>query len=632
MIDNAYDDSGAIETITQGSVSTGIAYDDAGRPDRLTLPGGWTQDPTYDDAGQVTFIGYRHNDSPKGTLAYSYDAAGRIAAVTGSFARVGLPEPRSGLTYDDANRLTATGSTALQYDRDGNLTNDGTTTYSWNARGQLAGLTRGGLTASFGYGPEGDRIRRTVGGTATDYLNRGPMPAREQRGGAATGLLSGGVDEWFHRAEPGGGRTYLTDVLGSTVALGDAAGAVRTQYGYEPFGATTVVDDATQNAFTYTGREDDGTGLMYYRARYYSPTLQRFISEDPIGPAGGTNLYAYAADSPTNYTDPSGNNPVLGGCITGGLVEGVMSMAGQRLAGRKVDWGWGGVGGAAAMGCAFGAVAGLAALGGRATTASCLVNSFAAGTLVQMADGTRKPIEEVHPGERVLATPDRDANGDRRAGRAVETVISGEGDKRLVDLTIDGSVVTATDGHPFWLPQEDRWATAGELRVGQWLRTAAGTYVQIDSVAYRSDHQTVYNLAVEEDHTYYVLAGDAAVLVHNCSPSSALAANMEAAGVARPAETAAHHIVAASSPRAAAARRALKGAGIGINDARNGVYLPRNSWSANPTGASVHSRIHTDEYYAYVNDLMSGVQRGDHRRATAVLNRIRRELLAGQWP
>ncbi|MGE5894357.1 MAG: RHS repeat-associated core domain-containing protein [bacterium] len=57
---------------------------------------------------------------------------------------------------------------------------------------------------------------------------------------------------------------------------------MRTQYTYDPFGNVTISGEASDNPFQYTGRENDGTGLYYYRARYYSPDMQRFISEDPI--------------------------------------------------------------------------------------------------------------------------------------------------------------------------------------------------------------------------------------------------------------------------------------------------------------------------------------------------------------
>jgi RHS repeat-associated protein len=60
------------------------------------------------------------------------------------------------------------------------------------------------------------------------------------------------------------------------------------------------------NALQYTGRENDGTGLYYYRARYYDPLLKRFIAEDPIGTEGGINLYAYVRGDPVSLSDPYG--------------------------------------------------------------------------------------------------------------------------------------------------------------------------------------------------------------------------------------------------------------------------------------------------------------------------------------
>jgi RHS repeat-associated protein len=120
-------------------------------------------------------------------------------------------------------------------------------------------------------------------------------------------LLTGlGVDEYFTRTDAAGTRGFLTDALGSTVALTDPAGTVQTSYTYEPFGAVTIGGSASSNALQYTGREHDGTGLYYYRARYYHPTLSRFVSEDPIGLPGGPNLYAYAGNNPIRFRDPSG--------------------------------------------------------------------------------------------------------------------------------------------------------------------------------------------------------------------------------------------------------------------------------------------------------------------------------------
>ena len=120
-------------------------------------------------------------------------------------------------------------------------------------------------------------------------------------------LLTGGVDQTFSRTDSTGTFTPLTDALGSTVALTDSTGAIQTQYTYEPFGNTTASGPASTNSFQYTGRENDGTGVYFYRARYYSPIYQRFISEDPIGFAGGgPNFYGYVGGNPLRYRDPFG--------------------------------------------------------------------------------------------------------------------------------------------------------------------------------------------------------------------------------------------------------------------------------------------------------------------------------------
>jgi RHS repeat-associated protein len=147
---------------------------------------------------------------------------------------------------------------------------------------ELTGMSRTGLTASFAYDPVGRRSRKTINGAATGYLHDGANPTQELSGTTPTAnLLSGGIDEHFTRADPTGQRTFLTDALGSTIALTDPSGAVKTSYTYEPFGKTTASGETNANPSRYTGREDDGTGLYYYRARYYHPGLQRFISEDP---------------------------------------------------------------------------------------------------------------------------------------------------------------------------------------------------------------------------------------------------------------------------------------------------------------------------------------------------------------
>jgi hypothetical protein len=101
--------------------------------------------------------------------------------------------------------------------------------------------------------------------------------------------------------------------------------------------------------------------------------------------------------------------------------------------------------------------------------------------------------------------------------------IIGTGVKHLVEVTVDldddrgerTSKITATDNHPFWVPDLRRWVPAGDLAVGQWLRTSAGTWVQITATRAWTERATVHNLTVADIHTYHVSTGDAFVLVHN---------------------------------------------------------------------------------------------------------------------
>lgn len=121
--------------------------------------------------------------------------------------------------------------------------------------------------------------------------------------------LMGGIDEVFLRTDSSGARSFLTDALGSTIALTDSSAAFQTTYSFGAFGSTSLTGSTSTNSFAYTGRELDTTGLYFYRARYYNPAFQRFISEDPIRlDSGGPNFYAYAENSPTNYVDPQGRN------------------------------------------------------------------------------------------------------------------------------------------------------------------------------------------------------------------------------------------------------------------------------------------------------------------------------------
>jgi RHS repeat-associated protein len=308
-----YDTADRLTQITQGSMTVTIGYDAAGRRTSLTLPNGVVTEYSYDAASRVVGQTFKNGAAVLGTLTYGYDASGSRVSTGGTWARTGLPSAVASATYNAANQQTVFAGATQVFDLNGNLTNDGTTTYAWDARNRLANLSGPSVTAAFAYDALGRRQSKTINGAQTRFQYDGLTPVQEQdgSGGVIANLLTGeGIDEYLARTDAGGTRSHLTDLLGSAVAELDGSANPQAEYTYAPFGQTAV-SGSSSNAFRYTGREEDGTDLYYYRARYYHPGLQRFISEDPIGFRGGDwNLYAYVRSNPLRYRDP------LGLCVT----------------------------------------------------------------------------------------------------------------------------------------------------------------------------------------------------------------------------------------------------------------------------------------------------------------------------
>ena len=210
------------------------------------------------------------------------------------------------------------------------------------------------------------------------------------------------------------------------------------------------------------------------------------------------------------------------GLVSGGLRE-AASMGSAAAVNTARSFGSTQVGGL--LGRALGnRTAGSAAR--EAAGATCTSNSFAPGTAVVMADGSTKAIEDVEVGDRVLAT---DPTTGKTKPKKVTELVVGYGEKKMVELTVDvdgnketkAASIVATSGHPFWVPDLNRWVKAGDLKPGSMLQTAAGTYVQISAVRkWTAQGQRVNNLTIDGLHTYYVFAGDTPVLVHNCGTAS----------------------------------------------------------------------------------------------------------------
>jgi RHS repeat-associated protein len=167
-----------------------------------------------------------------------------------------------------------------------------------------------------------------VNGVATRYLSDGAEEIEERNGSNALlrQFVNGaGIDEHLAIVDatlcPGGGRCFLrTNWQGSTTHLVAQSGALVETYHYGPYGERldwTPQDGDSGNPYRYTGRRYDAeTGLYYYRARYYSPKLGRFLQTDPIGTKDDVNLYTYTLNDSVNHADPTGTDTyALSGAI-----------------------------------------------------------------------------------------------------------------------------------------------------------------------------------------------------------------------------------------------------------------------------------------------------------------------------
>jgi RHS repeat-associated protein len=238
---------------------------------------------------------------------------------------------------------------------------------------------------------------------------------------------------------------------------------------------------------------------------------------------------------------------------------------------------------------------------------------FPAGTTVARSTGATS-IERLRVGDQVLA--EDPASGKVEPDR-VQAVID-DGVKPLIALDLsDGSTLRVTSNHAFWVDGGPGlagagWLEAGQLKPGDRLRTAAGKDVTVTGLHWNVGDAEVYTLTVAHDHTFFV--GSARVLVHNGTASQMLACDLAASGIYPPSPLGyeAHHIVPTSVNGSwglgvrsvlKSAQDILAKAGIGLNTADNGVWLPGKDLEP-PYTEAYHGNVHTKDYYANIDKLL----------------------------
>ena len=206
----------------------------------------------------------------------------------------------TGVTVQAGNRLTQYPGETFSYDDEGNLLTRssaaGTFTYTWNALGQLTAVIKNGNTTTYGYDGWGRRVRKTANGVITRYLLQGDAVVMELS--ASNGILAEysyypGVDRPLSMKRGAFLYYFAQDAQGNVTGLMHTNGTVAATYSYSAFGEHIGSTGTVQNPYRFKGREwDEEAGLYFMRARYYLPQTGRFISEDPIGLAGGSTVPA----------------------------------------------------------------------------------------------------------------------------------------------------------------------------------------------------------------------------------------------------------------------------------------------------------------------------------------------------
>ena len=239
------------------------------------------------------------------TERFTYDNAGNRLTRTAK-------DIEEQYIYDINNRLTSQTVNGrvetYRYDNAGNLLQDANNTYEYDAFRRTSKVTtKAGDVQINRYDAEGLRYEMEENGKLVQFIfNENKEVITEEINGNITRLIRTS-DLWARESEPE--KTwyhYASDEQGSTIFLTDAEGKVKNRYTYDAFGNTVEKEEQIPNRYQYTGQQLDPITQQYYlRARFYNPAIARFTQEDEYH-GDGLNLYAYCANNPVGYYDPSG--------------------------------------------------------------------------------------------------------------------------------------------------------------------------------------------------------------------------------------------------------------------------------------------------------------------------------------
>ncbi len=336
--------------------SFGFGYDALSRRTSLTRPNGVNTSYGYDSLSHLLSVLHQAGSTVLDGASYTYDSAGNrqsktnyLTGVTSNYGYDPLYEltqvTQGGSTtetygydpvgnrlsslgvpnydYNSSNELTSNSNGSYTYDANGNTLSDPSgRSFTWDFENRLVQAvvpgTNGGTT-TFKYDPFGRRIQKSGPLGTTNYLydqtfdkvhrNNGSNVIEEMdnAGNVLSRYMQGqDMDQTFAELRSGTASYFEEDGIGSATSLSNTSTLAAT-YAYDSFGNLTASSGSLTNPIRYAGREfDPETALYDYRARYFDPSVGRFISEDPIVFDGGINFYSYVKNRPVVMVDPLG--------------------------------------------------------------------------------------------------------------------------------------------------------------------------------------------------------------------------------------------------------------------------------------------------------------------------------------
>jgi RHS repeat-associated protein len=552
-VDYDYLVTGEVEKIREKGATSGsgvlatYGYDQLGRRSSIARGNGASTGYQYDDVSRLSqlshdFAGTTHDL----TLDFTYNPASQIVgrtATNSAYAWTGHGSGSTASTADGLNRLAGHGGATPTYDAKGNITFDGTYSYAYSSENLLTSFSTSGTL-------EYDPLMRFYRNFTTYFIHDGPSGQfiGEYSNGNTAGRYVPGpdTDEALALIDKFGNRTWFhADERGSVIASSGATSANTYVVRFDEYGKR---GSGGSWRFAFTGQLHLLGDVYYYKNRHYNARLGRFLQADPIGYAGGMNLYAYVGADPVNFTDPlgldetivvtafgmlggSGRGDVFGQGGSTGISEAELqrrieensrqSLAeelvqeftitakidrearrGSNFVKQVVTYPW----------RAFVHAIGL----GRKPRPPRLLDApcgcFEAGTEVSTPNGPR-PIEDIMIGDLVFAQNERTGE---IAAKAVVSLIRPE-NKALYALSFIGpdgqkGTFSVTDDHP-WKVQGKGWVETQHLAPYDHIETASGQDIVVETVHLTERRARTYNLTIADWHTFMV--GRNAAIVHN---------------------------------------------------------------------------------------------------------------------